>query len=274
MPTYPIGQNATTARDGEVNVANVVKGHVNGSNVSDEAIIVPSGAVDLPTTADATNPAADHQRLIARTDGLYVRDQAGTEVGPLGAGGSASHPSLYRDATRYQLLGLANPRQGSSGELFTATAGSAFWWLIMPMEAIGVTGAEVYCQTGGAAGAKARLWLYPVTAGVPSGAPLIDSGDMDVTASGYKAPTWSRVNLSAHTLYAAAIITNDSAVQFRHWQGAATSDVGIPLGGSGSGARAHSLRSIAVGYGAPPGTAPAVGIAGDHPPACFWIVAR
>ena len=41
MPTYPIGQNATTARDGEVNVANVVKGHVNGSNVSDEAIIVP-----------------------------------------------------------------------------------------------------------------------------------------------------------------------------------------------------------------------------------------
>ena len=103
MPTYPIGQNATTARDGEVNVANVVKGHVNGSNVSDEAIIVPSGAVDLPTTADATNPAADHQRLIARTDGLYVRDETGTEVGPLGP--STGHrsrraPSLRRGSGR------------------------------------------------------------------------------------------------------------------------------------------------------------------------------
>ena len=91
MPTYPIGQNATTTRDGEVNVANVVKGHVNGSNVSDEAIIIPSGSIDLPTTADATNPAADHQRLIARADGLYVRDQAGTEVGPLGGAHAASH---------------------------------------------------------------------------------------------------------------------------------------------------------------------------------------
>lgn len=74
MPTYPIGQNATASRDGEVNVANVVKGHVNGSNVSDEAIIVPSGAVDLPTTADATNPASGSTRLVARAGGLYVRE--------------------------------------------------------------------------------------------------------------------------------------------------------------------------------------------------------
>lgn len=61
MPSYPIGQNATTARDGEVNVANVVKGHVNGSNVSDEAIILPSGAVDLPET----DPEPPHRRATA-----------------------------------------------------------------------------------------------------------------------------------------------------------------------------------------------------------------
>ncbi len=79
MPTYPIGQNATTARDGEVNVANVVKGHVNGSNVSDEAIIVPSGAVDLPTTADATrSPDAGPQPWVQPTgahDAYGVGDQ-------------------------------------------------------------------------------------------------------------------------------------------------------------------------------------------------------
>ena len=87
MPVYPIGQNATTTRDGEVNVANVVKGHVNGSNVSDEAVIVPSGAIDLPTTADATDPASGSTRLVARAGGLFVRSSAGVESGPLGAGG-------------------------------------------------------------------------------------------------------------------------------------------------------------------------------------------
>lgn len=98
MPTYPIGQNATTARDGEVNVANVVKGHVNGSNVSDEAIIVPSGAVDLPTTADATNPASGSTRLVARAGGLYVRDETGTEVGPLGgAVAPLAHAASHQD---------------------------------------------------------------------------------------------------------------------------------------------------------------------------------
>ncbi len=98
MPTYPIGQNATTARDGEVNVANVVKGHVNGSNVSDEAIIVPSGAVDLPTTADATNPASGSTRLVARAGGLYVRTSGGAESGPLGgAVAPLAHAASHQD---------------------------------------------------------------------------------------------------------------------------------------------------------------------------------
>ncbi|MGB3053511.1 MAG: hypothetical protein WBB52_01550 [Acidimicrobiales bacterium] len=123
MPTYPIGQNATTARDGEVNVANVVKGHVNGSNVSDEAIIVPSGAVDLPTTADATNPASGSTRLVARTDGLYVRDQAGTEVGPLGgAVAPLAHAASHQDGGSDELA--LDGSQITSGTVAAARLGS------------------------------------------------------------------------------------------------------------------------------------------------------
>ena len=123
MPTYPIGQNATTARDGEVNVANVVKGHVNGSNVSDEAIIVPSGAVDLPTTADATNPASGSTRLVARAGGLYVRTSGGAESGPLGgAVAPLAHAASHQDGGSDELA--LDGSQITSGTVAAARLGS------------------------------------------------------------------------------------------------------------------------------------------------------
>ncbi len=123
MPTYPIGQNATTARDGEVNVANVVKGHVNGSNVSDEAIIVPSGAVDLPTTADATNPASGSTRLVARSGGLYVRTSGGAESGPLGgAVAPLAHAASHQDGGSDELA--LDGSQITSGTVAAARLGS------------------------------------------------------------------------------------------------------------------------------------------------------
>lgn len=132
MPTYPIGQNATTARDGEVNVANVVKGHVNGSNVSDEAIIVPSGAVDLPTTADATNPASGSTRLVARSGGLYVRTSGGAESGPLGAGGGGGIPETLIDAAGDLIVGTGADTAGrlalgAAGTVLTSTGSAAGW---------------------------------------------------------------------------------------------------------------------------------------------------
>ena len=85
-----VGMGATAAADGDVNLANILTGHIDtGTYLSDEAPVLPFGALDLPETADVTNPAVGSQRLVARTDGLYVRDEAGTEVGPLGAGGGA-----------------------------------------------------------------------------------------------------------------------------------------------------------------------------------------
>ncbi|MBP7631930.1 MAG: hypothetical protein KA758_15865, partial [Acidimicrobiales bacterium] len=90
--TTAVGFGASAPTDGDVNLANIITGHIDvagESFVGDAAITVVSGAIDLPETADATNPAAGVQRLVARTDGVYVRDEAGTEVGPLGAGGGA-----------------------------------------------------------------------------------------------------------------------------------------------------------------------------------------
>lgn len=123
MPTYPIGQNATTVRDGEVNVANVVKGHVNGSNVSDEAIIVPSGAVDLPTTADATNPASGSTRLVARAGGLYVRTSGGAESGPLGgAVAPLAHAASHQDGGSDELA--LDGSQITTGKVGSARLGT------------------------------------------------------------------------------------------------------------------------------------------------------
>ncbi len=140
MPVYPIGQNATTTRDGEVNVANVVKGHVNGSNVSDEAVIVPSGAIDLPTTADATDPASGSTRLVARAGGLFVRSSAGVESGPLGAGGEVEpgmvppvSPSAYDQ--EYWNMADGSPVVGTWHNQGTSSAAISDGRLLMTCQA-------------------------------------------------------------------------------------------------------------------------------------------
>ena len=79
-----IGTQASAPSDGDVNVANIITGHIDPDTYqADEAIVVPGGGVDLAETTLATDPATDHQRIVARTDGIYVRDDTGTEVGPL-----------------------------------------------------------------------------------------------------------------------------------------------------------------------------------------------
>ena len=82
-----VGPSATSG-DNEVNLANTYRATLDpGDPTTPLTATIATGHVDLPETADATNPPADHQRLVARTDGLYVRDETGAEVGPLGAGG-------------------------------------------------------------------------------------------------------------------------------------------------------------------------------------------
>jgi hypothetical protein len=115
-----------------VNIANIVTGHVDpNTGLADTATTIPFGALDLPETADVTNPAAGAQRLVARTDGLYVRDEAGTEVGPLGAGGSGI-PATIIDAAGDLIVGTAADTAarlavGTSGQVLTSNGTTAAW---------------------------------------------------------------------------------------------------------------------------------------------------
>ena len=90
-----IGPGASASGDGDVNLSHIVTGHVDyTSGPAPDGLVLTPGFADLPVTADATDPATDRKRLIARTDGLYVRDETGTEVGPLGAGGGGGTSAI------------------------------------------------------------------------------------------------------------------------------------------------------------------------------------
>ena len=86
-----LGHNQHADGNGDVAIAGLIVGHVTdplGTPVPDGLTLTP-GFADLPETTDATDPATDHQRIVARTDGIYVRDDTGTEVGPLISSGYA-----------------------------------------------------------------------------------------------------------------------------------------------------------------------------------------
>jgi len=127
-----VGPFTSAPDDGDVNLANVYLGSVDpGDPTTATGASIATGFVDLPETADATDPAAGSQRLVARTDGLYVRDEAGTEVGPLGAGGSGI-PATIIDAAGDLIIGTAADTAarlavGTSGQVLTSNGTTAAW---------------------------------------------------------------------------------------------------------------------------------------------------
>ena len=138
-PSATAGDNGTavgygaTAGDNEVNLANTYRATLDpGDQTTPLTATIATGHVDLPETADVTNPPADHQRLVARTDGLYVRDQTGTEVGPLGAGGGGGIPETLIDAAGDLIVGTAADTAGrlalgAAGTVLTSNGITAGW---------------------------------------------------------------------------------------------------------------------------------------------------
>ena len=129
-----IGYGSSATGDGDINIGDVFRGRVDdplGARTPDAASIT-TGFVDLPETAAVTNPAADHQRLVARTDGLYVRDETGAEVGPLGAGGGGGIPETIIDAAGDLIIGTAADTAarlavGTTGQVLTSNGTTAAW---------------------------------------------------------------------------------------------------------------------------------------------------
>ena len=127
-----IGPGATSG-DYEVNVSGIYKGTVDsGDPTVPTGASIATGFVDLPETADTSNPAAGSQRLVARTDGLYVRDEAGAEVGPIGAGGTETLPATIIDAAGDLIIGTAADTAarlavGTTGQVLTSNGTTAAW---------------------------------------------------------------------------------------------------------------------------------------------------
>ena len=135
-----VGYGATSG-DYEVNVANIYRATLDpGDPTTPLTATIATGHVDLPETADVTNPPADHQRLVARTDGLYVRDETGDEVGPLGAGGAVEpgmvppvSPSAYDQ--EYWDMADGSPVVGTWHNQGTSTAAISDGRLLMTCQA-------------------------------------------------------------------------------------------------------------------------------------------
>ncbi|MBK6858100.1 MAG: hypothetical protein IPG97_16510 [Microthrixaceae bacterium] len=136
-----VGAYSSATTDGEVNLANIYRGSVDpGDPTVATGAEITTGFVDLPETAAVTNPAADHQRLVARTDGLYVRDETGAEVGPLGAGGAVEpgmvppvSPSAYDQ--EYWDMADGSPVVGTWHNQGTSTAAISDGRLLMTCQA-------------------------------------------------------------------------------------------------------------------------------------------
>ena len=160
-----VGTGASTTTDGEVNIANIYRGSIDPGNTTvATGATIATGFVDLPETVDATNPAADHQRIVARTDGLYVRDETGTEVGPLGAGGGVGIPATIIDAAGDLIVGTATDTAGrlavgTTGQVLTSNGTTATW--AAPddglMQSVSYTSGSIY----GLLGASASVNYHP-----------------------------------------------------------------------------------------------------------------
>ena len=183
-----IGPGAT-AGDYGVNIANIYTGTLDPGNPTvPTGATIATGFVDLPETADATNPAADHQRLIARTDGLYVRDQAGTEVGPLGATERLGHVDAVANAATFPGRAPIGPNHaptgGSTSHGMSGVGREAYVPFFCPAGTYDSIGVNVTA-------AAASTWRIGVADMASTGWPgeiLLDAGTLDMsTATGWRA---------------------------------------------------------------------------------------
>ena len=208
-----VGSFATSG-DYEVNVANIYTGTLDpGDPTTPLTATIATGHVDLPETADATNPPADHQRLVARTDGLYVRDETGTEVGPLGA----AHVDAVVNAATF-------PGNAPIGPNHATTVASA-------SHGLGAVGHEAYvpffCPVGtydsiglNVTATAASTWRIGVADMASTGWPgeiLLDAGTLNMSsATGWRAlaigfvvdrPRWMWMQVKCTAYTAAPTVT-------------------------------------------------------------------
>lgn len=121
-----VGYQVQTNNPGDVNLANLVTGNMGADGATPTQVTLTPGMVDLPDTTATTDPASGAHRLVARSDGLHVRDSAGVETGVIGAAGPAGSPSTYELRGSGSPYGVVTPP--GAGYYYTDTAGTLGAW--------------------------------------------------------------------------------------------------------------------------------------------------
>lgn len=113
------------------------------------------------------------------------------------ASGGATGLNLnhYYNINSFYLLGTVSTTQSASG--ITLTANQFFANRIVILEDCEI-GGGFFFNSANTAGGLFRYGIYAVTAaGIPTGAPLLQSPEIDLSTSAYKSSTWTPVTLTA-----------------------------------------------------------------------------
>ena len=263
-----VGSGVTTG-DYEVSIAGIYKGTVDSSDPTlPTGASIATGFVDLPETADVTNPAVGSQRLVARTDGLYVRDEAGAEVGPIGAGGSGI-PATIIDAAGDLIIGTAADTAarlavGTSGQVLTSNGTTAAWaapslppltfasgayYTLGGGESSGTTASpdpagrlvahplwlaagtydRIGVYVGSAGNATWRLGIY-TDSGLAPGSLVLDAGTLTMSAGTGVREISTTITIPSSGVYWAAVLidAHTSSTTVTGWQGGTGSTPNLP----------------------------------------------
>lgn len=219
---------------------------------------------------------ANDDFLQRKSDGWTNRTVAQVKA-DLGLGAPVAIEHFYEDNIYSGLQGLnhATLSGGGSGQVYGQNL--LVLWRIMPVMDVDIDGFLLQVQVDGGSGALARVGIFaqdPTSA--PTGAPLLDSGDIGVNVSvgNQVSGTTSSAHLSAWTPYWGAFVTNSASLSIRWMAAGANNNVRVSSIDAGqSSSLSHTLRRVAHTFGALP-TSPAAAFTTAYPdiPGVLWRV--
>lgn len=206
------------------------------------------------TAIAALTPSNDD--FLQRKAGAWTNRTVAQVKSDLGLSAPAAVSHFYEDNTYSGLQGLnhATLAGGGSGQVYGQNL--LVLWRIMPVMDVDVDGFLLQVQVDGGSGALARVGIFAQdSTSAPTGAPLLDSGDIgvNVSAGNQVSGTTSTARLSAWTPYWGAFVTNSSSLSIRWMAAGANNNSRVSSIDAGQSSSAnHTLRRVAHTFGALP----------------------